>query len=172
MPIRFRCAYCNQLLGIARRKAGTVVRCPTCAGQVVVPTPEGEGTAPAPGGPKLALFERSDFDNLFEPLEPVPAADQPAAVGSKSAPPAAPAANPGPAIWKTEVGGDVDVEPVRLPPGDLIVPSAPAAARPPGLVLSPTWATVLSVVVILALAAAFAAGLAVGYFWLGSRPAG
>ena len=28
MPIRFRCAYCNQLMGIARRKAGTVVRCP------------------------------------------------------------------------------------------------------------------------------------------------
>src|ERR1700722_11078853 len=37
MPIRFRCAYCNQLLGIARLKYGTVVRCPTCAGQVVVP---------------------------------------------------------------------------------------------------------------------------------------
>src|SRR5207253_599174 len=41
MPIRFRCAYCNQLMGIARRKAGTVVRCPKCAGQVVVPHPEG-----------------------------------------------------------------------------------------------------------------------------------
>jgi DNA-directed RNA polymerase subunit RPC12/RpoP len=40
MPIRFRCAYCNQLMGIARRKAGTVVRCPKCAGQVVVPDPE------------------------------------------------------------------------------------------------------------------------------------
>ena len=25
MPIRFRCAYCNQLMAIARRKAGTVV---------------------------------------------------------------------------------------------------------------------------------------------------
>jgi hypothetical protein len=39
-------------------------------------------------------------------------------------------------------------------------------------VLSPMMTTVLSVVVILALAVAFAAGLAVGYFWLGSRPAG
>lgn len=43
MPIRFRCAYCNQLMGIARRKAGSVVRCPTCSGQVVVPTLEEAG---------------------------------------------------------------------------------------------------------------------------------
>ena len=27
MPVRFRCVYCNQLLGISSRKAGTVVRC-------------------------------------------------------------------------------------------------------------------------------------------------
>jgi DNA-directed RNA polymerase subunit RPC12/RpoP len=39
MPIKFRCAYCNQLMGIARRKAGTVVNCPNCNGQVVVPDP-------------------------------------------------------------------------------------------------------------------------------------
>jgi hypothetical protein len=70
------------------------------------------------------------------------------------------------------VGGDVDVEPVRMPQAEFFVPPAPVAARPPGLVLSPLWATVLSVVVILALAVAFAAGLAVGYFWLGPRPAG
>jgi DNA-directed RNA polymerase subunit RPC12/RpoP len=37
MPIRFRCAYCQQLMGIARRKAGAVVRCPRCAGEVIVP---------------------------------------------------------------------------------------------------------------------------------------
>ena len=40
MPIRFRCAYCNQLMGISRRKVGNVVRCPKCGGQVVVPNPE------------------------------------------------------------------------------------------------------------------------------------
>src|SRR5204862_5290906 len=50
VPIRFRCAYCNQLMGISRRKAGTVVRCPTCSGQVVVP-PENEPAAPLPAGP-------------------------------------------------------------------------------------------------------------------------
>src|SRR6516162_1467871 len=41
MPIRFRCAYCNQLMGIAHRKAGSVVRCPKCAGEIIVPVPEG-----------------------------------------------------------------------------------------------------------------------------------
>ncbi len=74
MPIRFRCAYCNQLMGIARRKAGTVVSCPKCAGQVVVPTPppgeeEGsdhpEAVASQPRGGKEALFEHSDFEKLF-----------------------------------------------------------------------------------------------------------
>jgi hypothetical protein len=40
MPIRFRCVYCEQLLGIAKRKAGTVVKCPNCSGQVIVPSPE------------------------------------------------------------------------------------------------------------------------------------
>ena len=70
MPIRFRCAYCNQLMGIARRKAGNVVRCPTCAGQVIVPTPGASeppqpGTAPQTAG---ALFEKSDFDqDLLRP---------------------------------------------------------------------------------------------------------
>lgn len=48
MPIRFRCYYCNQLMGISRRKAGTVVKCPKCKGEIQVPVPE--GTAPADDG--------------------------------------------------------------------------------------------------------------------------
>src|SRR5437868_4032376 len=84
MPIRFRCAYCNQLMGIAHRKAGTVVHCPKCRGQVVVPTPqEEESPPPAPlGSPQMparqrgqdegsayggGVFERSDFGKVFEP---------------------------------------------------------------------------------------------------------
>src|SRR5262249_51120015 len=70
MPIRFRCAYCNQLMGIARRKAGNVVRCPTCAGQVIVPTPGAVAPAPEPPRPAksprpaggAALLEQGDFD--------------------------------------------------------------------------------------------------------------
>ena len=97
MPIRFRCVYCDQLLGIAKRKAGTVVKCPNCAGQVIVPAPESADeasdpevptaraedaaelqreaaqvkTAPAPvvaeAGEAGLLFERNDFDELLKP---------------------------------------------------------------------------------------------------------
>src|SRR2546430_16939690 len=71
MPIRFRCAYCNQLMGISRRKAGTVVRCPTCAGQVVVPDPDAPAPADEKPGEQAAapnLFERSDFDDVLRPV--------------------------------------------------------------------------------------------------------
>src|SRR5262249_59525811 len=46
MPIRFRCPFCNQLLGIARRKAGTAVQCPTCRGRVTGPATGLEEPAP------------------------------------------------------------------------------------------------------------------------------
>jgi DNA-directed RNA polymerase subunit RPC12/RpoP len=68
MPIRFRCAYCNQLMAIARRKAGTVVRCPTCSGQVVVPHVESSNQPPAapPGSTGGATLEGNDFNQLFK----------------------------------------------------------------------------------------------------------
>src|ERR671937_859256 len=73
MPIRFRCAYCNQLLGISRRKAGTVVRCPTCAGQVVVPNADTEAAEENPGSSNNPLvFERNDFEDLLNTEGAVP----------------------------------------------------------------------------------------------------
>ena len=80
MPIRFRCVYCNQLLGIARRKAGTIVRCTNCQGQLIVPEPppdepdEPSGTAPGnatdggtvTGTADQPLFERNDFADLLQ----------------------------------------------------------------------------------------------------------
>src|SRR5262245_3323528 len=105
VPIRFRCAYCNQLMGIARRKAGTVVRCPKCAGQVVVPNPEPGGadddgpdqpdpvphgpTAQVnPGAPGGGLFEHSDFEKVFD--------KGPTASPQLLVPPPRPAPNPAP----------------------------------------------------------------------------
>src|SRR5947209_4069935 len=110
MPIRFRCAYCNQLLGIARRKAGTVVRCPTCAGEV--------------NGP--FVFERSDFDELLHTEgEGGASAPQKSAEGSSSdAPVAIPAANPPPGAWGTHAEPPYDVG--RINP----TPSAVATAEP------------------------------------------
>jgi hypothetical protein len=162
MPIRFRCAYCNQLLGISRRKAGQVVRCPTCAGQVVVPNPEPEDEAaepeqaPAPGN--QPFFEGSEFEDLFNPA----AAGAPPARAPAKAPAKAP-----PADWKTEgAPPEVDVEPVAIPdePARPAQPAAPAPAKPPaGIVLSPVKATVLTVVFIVVVAVAFGIGLLVGW---------
>lgn len=112
MPIRFRCAYCNQLMGIARRKAGTVVRCPKCAGQVVVPNPEGGAGAdddgpdqPEAHGPTVpavqtgggnggqgGLFEQSDFEKVFD--------KGPAASPQLLVPPPRPAPMPNPAVME------------------------------------------------------------------------
>ena len=157
MPIRFRCAYCNQLLGIARRKAGTVVRCPACSGQVVVPSLEEAGLAgkqphtqphqhPPPTGP----FEGNEIDKMLEGA----AGEQPSVIQpgpgvvlpSQKSPPhpaAAPAPSPSPVV------------PVPMP-----VPAP--GPRPPGITLSPARATLLSVIVVIALAIAFGLGLFVG----------
>lgn len=40
MPIRFPCSACGQLLGIATRKVGTEIHCPTCGLAVIVPDEE------------------------------------------------------------------------------------------------------------------------------------
>jgi hypothetical protein len=157
-------------LGIARRKAGTVVRCPTCAGQVVVPSTDG-GEDPK-AGTERPLFERSDFDELFN--NPVPAAEDPsdartagreAAQGTGSA--SGTAAPPAPAhgeAWGTHADPDVAVEPTDVPRGG--VPAFQPQPRAPGIVLSPAKATILTVVVVIGLAVAFAAGLLVGRFLL------
>lgn len=80
MSIRFRCAYCNQLMAIGTRKGGTVVNCPNCHNALVVPMPQdAAGVLPkqptsAHAEPQLAdpqtvpgnVFEHNDFVNLFE----------------------------------------------------------------------------------------------------------
>jgi hypothetical protein len=91
MPIRFRCAYCNQLMAIAHRKAGSVVRCPKCAGELIVPTPP---DAPAPsagnGSDEInisAILEQADVEREFaSPPEPPPEATHTATAAATSRP--------------------------------------------------------------------------------------
>jgi hypothetical protein len=151
MPIRFRCVYCNQLLGISRRKAGTIVRCTACEGQLIVPDPNEGTTEPAPKGaevqptavrdepaaPKPDLFEQGDFDDLLEPYR----SGGPAAVAS---PPKPPSSRPR------------EAAPFPAPRG--VSPTIP----PAGLLLSRRQLTVISVVLVLALGLAFAGGLLLG----------
>jgi hypothetical protein len=149
MPIRFRCAYCNQLMAIARRKAGTVVRCPTCAGQVVVPAldaPPGPLAPNAPSAPPpQGAFERSDFEQVFQ-QEPAPAAPPvfppvpKAAAGAAGAPAEA-----------------LEVEAVPWPSAGAWPTSAPG-----GMVLTPGRATLLGIMVLVLLGLSFIAGLLIG----------
>ncbi len=156
MPIRFRCAYCNQLMGIARRKAGMVVICPTCAGQVVVPNPESVPEEPpseeVPQAPQPAngpgLFERSDFEQ--EIFNPQP---QPAARSSDRGFKPVPQPDHGPAPR------GFDVEPVNATSGTNY--SAPPPP-PPGIFLTPSKVTILAVFVVLLIGVAFFAGMLVG----------
>jgi hypothetical protein len=154
MPVRFRCAYCNQLLGIARRKAGSIVRCPTCAGQVIVPSIESIPVE-QPAAAMQPVFERSDFDELLGTA----ATGGPASAveASPQAPmPAAPAG-----AWGTHSEPAFDMS--KLDPSASLRQTAP-----PGIVLSPTKATVIAVAVIVLLGIAFGAGVVVGRFVLGS----
>jgi hypothetical protein len=45
MPIKFRCNYCRQFLGISRQRAGGVVDCPSCGRTIRVPDLDGNVAA-------------------------------------------------------------------------------------------------------------------------------
>jgi hypothetical protein len=81
MPIRFRCCYCRQLLGIAQRKVGTVTKCPTCLGHVWVPDPDqAEEDQPEEGPPTGTndspdaelMREAPEFEPVHAPIIPLP----------------------------------------------------------------------------------------------------
>src|SRR5262249_29376644 len=78
MPIRFRCSYCNRLLGIATRKAGTETTCPHCGYTITVPVPQ----------EAEVRTERINLDDVEEMLgNGVTEAVQPSAVAAGQAAP-------------------------------------------------------------------------------------
>lgn len=84
MPIRFRCSYCNRLLGIATRKAGTETTCPHCGNTITVPVPQAEGDG---------RTERINLDDVEEMLGTT-ATETAAKAAVAAAPPAAPPSPP------------------------------------------------------------------------------
>jgi hypothetical protein len=154
MPIRFRCPNCQQLMGIARRKAGQMVRCPTCERDVrvpdeeaspvapVLPRPPYTAPAPAEAGP---VFDRGDFDALLH----APSSGQAVAPPAPRPPPqGVPGAGRRPALVP-------NVEPVSLATGPTT-----------GLVLSSRQVTLGSALAVVVVAIAFAAGVLVGRYLL------
>jgi DNA-directed RNA polymerase subunit RPC12/RpoP len=151
MPIQFRCAYCQQLLGIARRKAGTVISCPTCGGRVIVPKPpERKANEAIEEEPEQEeLLERSDFDVLFNPPAEGQAATPVPGAAVASAREHRPISHRQPAV-----------NPQRGPEAERRGPHADK--RENGVFLSTTKVMIVTVAVIVLLAASFLAGLMVG----------
>jgi hypothetical protein len=146
VPIRFRCTNCDQLMGIARRKAGSLVRCPACRREIAVPTDADDDSPPIPApvaapAPRADLFDRDDFDALL--------AGGPSLAGARPAPLPVPRPLAEPTEAKARPAG----------PEPVAVSLVPVQG---GLVLSPGWVTTLTVVFLLLLAMAFALGLLVG----------
>jgi hypothetical protein len=164
MPIRFRCVYCDKLLGIARRKAGTIINCPHCAEKLIVPTPDPADTAAEPdegsvqgstsekafaGAPPPPLFEKIDIDAMLQgkPMirpfgEPVFEPPKQKTIRTESGPGFPPLYSAAPAQAATKPG------PSALGP----------VARPRGYYVSPAKATWLVLLMIVLLALAFGAG--------------
>ncbi len=76
--LKFRCYRCNQLLGATPNKAGSVVTCPKCSAELLIPVPdlrpdesgEVQPDAPAPPRPKTRAEPRPKPDvDLTAPLE-------------------------------------------------------------------------------------------------------
>src|SRR5262249_30737990 len=136
MPIRFRCPHCHQLLGIARRKSGSMVHCPTCNASVLVPdtdeasdepsppmvplpapapvaAPEAHvpTSPPPPSVPAQGFFDRDDFDALLKFSVSGPVEPRKSAAGSVVHTPVPPTRNPAP----------------EAPPAPVLPPPPPAA---------------------------------------------
>src|SRR5262245_58215370 len=147
-------------MGIARRKSGTVVRCPTCSGQVVVPSdagpPDASEKSPSPGP---NVFERSDFDEMLRPQ------GQGAHAGTVAA--GAQAANPPSGAWGTHAEPLPPMERVDAVAVAAPAPMSPLAPLPGGGVfLSTRQLTLLAIAAALLLGLVFAAGVLVGKFVL------
>jgi phage FluMu protein Com len=165
MPIRFRCAYCNQLMGIAKRKAGQVVTCPKCAGQVVVPTPDPamEEEERNSGNAAAAFEEDDEVQKLLEFVEETKPAPVAGPVGGRKMPaPVAPQVLPMPNVAAPRpvpqpVGGttypaEVDVVPVSGAP---LLPAR-------GVFLTPGVLSILLILVGLLVGLAFFLGFLLG----------
>jgi biopolymer transport protein ExbD len=117
MAIRFRCKNCKQLLSIATRKAGQVVRCPACQAALSVPRLEDL----APKKPDETKTEQpkqpAEADAAAPPSPPVSEPSTPSAAEETTPPPpTAEETAPPPAAEETVSPEPVSEETVPSPP--------------------------------------------------------
>ena len=155
MPIRFRCPYCNRLLGIATRKAGMETICPHCGYTITVPVPH-EENGRADDDARTERMNLEDVEELLgnavteaaappavvaspavapvaeKPRPPVPAYPKPAAPAPAPKVRAAPPPIPKPAVLSPDdpplFEGDMDAIFGTTKP-----PEEPARAKPPAV---------------------------------------
>ncbi len=118
MPIRFRCSYCNRLLGIATRKAGMETICPHCGYTITVPVPQDED----------GRTERMNFDDV-EAMLGRAATEIVPPPGAVAAP--APPAPPPPAPPTEAPRPEVSIPPDWPQPIPKVRPVPPAVPKPP-----------------------------------------
>jgi DNA-directed RNA polymerase subunit RPC12/RpoP len=88
--LKFRCYRCNQLLGATPNKAGSVVTCPKCSAELLIPVPElrpdeGSTVQARPAAPDRAKV-RADARPKAEPEFAAPSESIAAATAVQSAP--------------------------------------------------------------------------------------
>jgi hypothetical protein len=123
MPIKFRCSYCNQFLGISRAQSGGVVDCPSCGRSIRVPNLDGT-VAPLPK-PAIDLND----DSLATALDQLAALEHDVETVAS----AAPIRNDLQPVMRS-----APVAPVAVPqtvtleasPSDAAVPSSSSSTRP------------------------------------------
>jgi hypothetical protein len=62
--LKIRCYRCNQLLAVAPTKAGTVVACPKCKADLLIPRPDSRQPADEPTDPSVLALKSGTFPAL------------------------------------------------------------------------------------------------------------
>ena len=189
-PIKFRCVQCNQLLGVSASKVGSVVSCPRCAVELIVP--EADDPSGVPGAPEpetipsalssLVLDRPDPLDELrpedirVEPglLDPGRGRREPRPIERAPAwSPEPPAPQPPPLVITPEALAGPPIEAQPRPDEEVLPPiqtepvailSARPTTRARDITLPRSVVTAWSLFVLLALGMAFAAGLLAGHF--------
>ncbi len=170
MPIRFRCSFCNRLLGIATRKAGTATTCPHCGCPITVPVPQDDGRTERVSLDEIdALLGNSNAEAapqaVAAPAPPKPPPlPRPKSRPAPKPPPAAPRADD-PPLFEGDVDAILGAAPAppesdRPKPAPVSGADAMSLDAPPAghIVLSAQKATFLMLLVVVLMALSFAAG--------------
>jgi phage FluMu protein Com len=112
--LKFRCYRCNQLLAVAPSKAGTIVSCPKCQADLLIPSPEPPAKEAEESRPKAEVQR----PRKVEPAAGSRSRSEAAALRGASAAPAKAAPNPS---FLGELAGAIPPDLADLRPEDLRV---------------------------------------------------